>query len=282
MLPANLTLDSVHLTVTSLDRSIAFYERSLGFQLHRREAGVAGLGAGQSDLLSLAEKPAARRPARTTGLYHFAIVVPSRLELAQVLKRMAETQTQADGFSDHYVSEAIYLSDPDGNGIEMYRDRPRSQWYDTRGKFNMGTDPLDLDGLLSELPGGGEPWSGLHPDTVLGHVHLHVRDIPEAQTFYCSVIGFDLMASLGSALFVSAGGYHHHVGLNVWNGVGAPPPPPESVGLRHFVIRVPGADEVDRLLDRLSHADVPVAEDNHGWFFRDPSQNGIVVQAGPD
>jgi catechol 2,3-dioxygenase len=279
MLPASLSLDSVDLTVSNLDRSIAFYETSLGFKMHRRDGLTAHLGAGGPDLVVLTEVAGARRHPRTTGLYHFAILVPSRVELAQVLKRLTDTQTPVEGFADHLVSEAIYLPDPDGNGIEMYRDRPKSDWYDAQGKFKMGTEPLDLDGILGELQGRSDNWAGLDSSTVLGHMHLHVRNIPEAGKFYNDVLGFDLMASLRSALFISAGGYHHHLGLNIWNGAGAPPPPPNSVGLRHFTVRLPGAGEADKLLGRLSDANVPVEKTQAGWYFQDPSQNGIVIQA---
>ena len=277
-LPNTLALDSVQLTVSNLDRSIAFYEHSLGFKLHRRETDTAYLGAGRTDLLALTEQPGAKRVPRTTGLYHFAILVPSRFELAQVLNRLAETKTPVEGFSDHLVSEAIYLPDPDGNGIEIYRDRPRAEWRDEHGNFRMGTDPLDLDSVLAELNGHSDPWNSLHPETVLGHMHLHVRQIPEAQNFYCHILGFDLMMNIGNALFVSAGGYHHHLGLNVWAGVGAPPPPPNSVGLRSFVIRLPNRNEIDQVLDRLRAANVSIEENAQGWFFRDPSQNGLILQ----
>lgn len=277
-LPNTLSLDSVQLTVSNLDRSIAFYQHSLGFKLHRREADTAYLGAGRTDRLALTEQPGAKRVPRTTGLYHFAILVPSRLELAQVLNRLTETQTPVEGFSDHLVSEAIYLPDPDGNGIEIYRDRPRAEWRDEHGNFRMGTDPLDLESVLAELNGPSETWHGFPPETGLGHLHLHVRQILEAQNFYCNILGFDLMMNIGSALFVSAGGYHHHLGLNVWAGVGAPPPPPNSVGLRSFVIRLPNRNEVDQVLDRLRAANVSIEENAQGWFFRDPSQNGLILQ----
>jgi catechol 2,3-dioxygenase len=280
-------LGHVHLTVSGLDRSLAFYQQALGFKVHRRDetAGTAWLGAGGPDLLILTELPGAKRPRGTTGLYHFAILTPSRLELAQSLKRIAETRTPVEGFADHYVSEAIYLPDPDGNGIEIYRDRPRADWRDANGNFRMGTDPLDIDGLLSELDGGNgksserSEWSGLDPATRLGHMHLHVRNIPEAKAFYCDVLGFDLLMNIGSALFVSAGGYHHHIGLNTWQGVGAPPPPPGSVGLRYFTVRLPNQAELDKVLDRVRGAGAPVEEEAEGWLVRDPSQNAIVFRA---
>jgi catechol 2,3-dioxygenase len=278
-LPPALTLGYVHLTVNDLDRSLVFYQNALGFNVHRREGGTAYLGAGGADLLALTEQRGARHYPRRTGLYHFAVLVPSRLELAHSLKRIAETETPVQGFADHLVSEAIYLSDLDGNGIEIYRDRPRNEWVDADGNFRMGAEPLDIDGVLSELRGNGSEWTGLHSGTVLGHMHLQVRNIAEANAFYCNVLGFDLMAHLGSALFISAGGYHHHIGLNTWASLGAPPPPPDAVGLRYFVIRLPNQAEVEKVLGRARNVDLPVEEHAQGWWVRDPSQNAIVLAA---
>ena len=240
MLPPNLSLGYVHLTVSNLDRSVAFYQNALGFKLHQRENGTARLGAGGPDVLALTEQPGAQHHKGRTGLYHFAILTPSRLALAHSLRRLAETRTPLQGFSDHLVSEAIYLADPDDNGIEIYRDRPRAEWVDAQGNFRMGSEPIDMDGILSELETHPEPWDSLHPDTILGHMHLHVRNIPEAQKFYCEVLGFDLMMNWGgAALFVSAGGYHHHLGLNTCQGARAPPPPPEAAGLRYSILHLP-------------------------------------------
>ncbi|MEK7786740.1 MAG: VOC family protein [Chloroflexota bacterium] len=281
----DLTLGYVHLTVSNLERSLSFYQNSLGFKMRRDDstAGTAWLGAGGPDLLVLTELPGAKHSRGTTGLYHFAILTPSRLELAHSLKRIAETRTPVEGFADHHVSEAIYLPDPDGNGIEIYRDRPRADWRDAQGNFRMGTDPLDIDGVLSELDGRDDErserseWSGLDPATTLGHMHLHVRSIPEAKAFYCDVLGFDLLMNIGSALFVSAGGYHHHIGLNTWQGVGAPPPPPGSAGLRYFTVRLPDQAELDKVPDRVRAAGVLVEEHAQGWLVRDPSLNAMVL-----
>ncbi|MEK7325963.1 MAG: VOC family protein, partial [Chloroflexota bacterium] len=188
-----------------------------------------------------------------------------------------------DAFPNVYVDFYLYLSDPDEIGIEIYRDRPRADWRDAQGNFRMGTDPLDIDGVLSELDGRDDErserseWSGLDPATTLGHMHLHVRSIPEAKAFYCDVLGFDLLMNIGSALFVSAGGYHHHIGLNTWQGVGAPPPPPGSAGLRYFTVRLPDQAELDKVLDRICAAGVLVEEHPQGSLVRDPSQNAIVL-----
>lgn len=275
------TLGYVHLTVSDLKRSLDYYQNALGFNLHKRKNGIAHLGAGKQDILVLTEVPGATRPRRASGLYHFATLVPSRLELAQSLKHIAETGTPVEGFADHLVSEAIYLSDPDGNGIEIYRDRPRSEWYDEQGNFKIATDPLDLDGVLAELENAATPsWRGLDPETKLGHMHLHVANLPQAESFYNGVLGFDLMARYGPmASFVSAGGYHHHIAFNTWAGVGVPPPPPGSVGLREFVVRLPNVEEMSRVIDRIQEAGLPIEETDEGVLVRDPSKNAIVLTA---
>lgn len=274
------TVASVHLTVSNLERSLAFYQHALGFQIHGRNGKTARLGAGKADFLVLTEQPGAKPYPNRTGLYHFAILVPSRLELARSLKHLAETQTPLQGFADHLVSEAIYLADPDGNGIEIYRDRPRSEWRYSNGAIQMATDPLDIDGVLAELKTHTEEWKGVHPDTRLGHMHLQVANIKDSEAFYCGVLGFDLMARYGpSALFVSAGGYHHHIGLNTWNSYGAAPPPPNSIGLRYFEIRLPNAAELDKVADRVKKAGVSLEETSDGSFLHDPSQNGIFLTA---
>jgi len=276
----NTKLGHVHLTVSDLDRALAFYQDIIGMQLHRREGQTAFLGAGQADILKLTGRPDARRVSGVTGLYHFAILVPSRQALARSLRRIAETRTPVQGFSDHGVSEAIYMPDPDGNGIEIYRDRPRDQWPFANGELQMVTDPLDVEGILAELAGQADVWPGLAPETVLGHVHLHVSDIAEAESFYGEVIGFDLMQRFGhSASFMSAGGYHHHLGLNIWAGRGAPPPPPDAVGLREYVIRLARRAELDRIIDRVQQAGIEMEQRPEGWFLRDPARNGLILTA---
>jgi catechol 2,3-dioxygenase len=273
-------LGYVHLTVSNLEQALSFYQQSLGFQVHSRENGTARLGAGREDLVVLTEQPQARRVAGTTGLYHFAILVPSRLELARSLRHLGETRTPLQGFSDHLVSEAIYLADPDGNGIEIYRDRPRSEWQYDQGRLRMATDPLDIQGLLAELNDQPETWSGLHPETVLGHVHLHVAHINQAETFYVDVLGFELMVRYGpTASFLAAGGYHHHLGINTWNGVGAPPPPPDAVGLRWYIVYLPDEAELNRVAARVRQAGLPLEERPEGLLLHDPAGNGLILSA---
>ncbi|MCA1553455.1 MAG: VOC family protein, partial [Chloroflexi bacterium] len=269
-------LGYVHLTVSDLERALRFYQEALGFKVHRREGDTAALGAGRDDLLVLTEVKGARRVPRATGLYHFAILVPSRVELGYALRNMMQHELEL-GFGDHYVSEAIYLSDPDGNGIEIYRDRPRGEWTYRNGRPVMGTEMVDVRGVLGELQGQPEQWQGLHHDTVLGHMHLQVSDVRAAEAFYRDVIGFDVIANLGSASFVSAGGYHHHLGMNTWHSAGAPPPPPNLVGLRDYTVVLPTADALREVTERVRGAHVPLEQQDGDWLVRDPSQNGVLL-----
>lgn len=278
-------LGPVALTVSDLERSLRFYIDVIGFRLLQREENTAWLGTDQNTpLLVLTGQPDASPKRRhTTGLYHFAILVPSRLDLARSLRHLMETRYPLQGASDHLVSEALYLADPDGNGIEIYADRPRQAWPRRNGQLLMATEPLDLEGLLAELEQDDQAWSGLPEQTRIGHVHLHVSDLSQAETFYREVLGFDFMAGYGpSALFVSAGGYHHHVGLNTWAGLGAPPPPPDAVGLRHFTITLPDEAERSRLRAHLRDSGVSFVEQGKVISLRDPSNNGIHLAVGSE
>ena len=280
-LPPETKMGLVALTVSDLDRSLRFYINTLGFALIQRDDRSALLGAGGEALLDLVELPGARpKPPRTTGLYHFAILLPSRSDLARSLRHLAEARWPLQGAADHLVSEALYLADPDGNGIEIYRDRPRAEWPTRAGQVQMATDPLDVDGVLGELAQDGRPWEGLPAGTAIGHVHLHVADLRQAEDFYCGVLGFDVtQRGYPGALFVSAGGYHHHLGLNTWAGAGAPPQPSGTAGLRHYGIVLPDPSSLTSLLDRLSEARIPVEPYHDGWLLRDPSQNGLWLAA---
>lgn len=270
-------LGYVSLTISDLRRSVRFYQDSLGFQLLKEEGDTAYLGAGEDILLILVEQPGAIQYERRTGLYHFAILTPSRVELGNVLKNLIESNTQIQGGADHLVSEAIYLSDPDGNGIEIYRDRPRADWEYENGILKMATEPLDYQDILAEVDGKGKKWNGLDGETRLGHMHLHVADLTEAVDFYENTLGFDLQLYYGtSAAFLSAGGYHHHIGLNTWNGTGAPPPPPNSVGLRYFSVTLHNYDEMGQLVKRMEQAEASYEKNEDGLLVQDPLQNGIL------
>jgi catechol 2,3-dioxygenase len=273
-LPSTLRLGAVHLTVSDLDRSVTYYEDDIGLKLHHREDGVARMGVGEEDLLVLYEEPEARRAGRHAGLYHYALLFPSREELARAALRLAARKTPIQGASDHGTHEAIYLPDPDGNGIELAADRPRELWprpLDYAG----GPHPLDLDGLLAAVAGEdvrGEAGPGL----VVGHVHLHVGDLERGLAFYRDVLGFELVTFMpGAAAFVSAGGYHHHLGFNVWRGEGVPPVPGDRVGLRHWTVVLEDAEEVAAVSRRIHGAGIATEKREGGILVRDPW--GIAV-----
>ena len=280
-LPATTTLGAAHLLVADLDRAVLFYTETLGLFEHHRDKDTAYLATGTSDpWLRLTGIPGARRkPQRSTGLYHIAILTPDRPALARSLLHLVEQRYPLQGASDHLVSEALYLADPDGNGLEIYRDRPRAEWPLHDGKPVMNTLHLDLDSLLAEGRADTIPWNGLQPATRLGHTHLHVADLDAAVRFYVGVLGFDEMLRFGdSAAFVSAGGYHHHIGLNTWAGVGAPPPPADAVGLRAFEVVLPDADARDRVRERLTAARIQFTDNDGTITVADPSHNTVLLR----
>jgi catechol 2,3-dioxygenase len=270
-------LGPVCLTVADVNRQIRFYEDVIGLTVNHHDGDTVYLGTGSGDLLALVARPDAIRVPRTTGLYHFAILVPSRLALARSLRRLLELGVPGLGFADHFVSEAIYLSDPEGNGIEICRDLPRAGWKYVDGQLQMGTAALDIDGILSELNGQDSAWNGLHPDAVIGHVHLHVADTREAEAFYGALLGFDVMLRIPSASFLAMDGYHHHLGVNTWLGRGAPPPPPEAQGLRWATFRMPDAAALDDARSRLAAAGIPMESQPEGTLVHDSSGNGLLL-----
>jgi catechol 2,3-dioxygenase len=274
-LPATLRLGAVHLTVTDLDRSVGFYEDAIGLRLHRREDSVAVMSAGEEDLLVLYEEPGARRAGRHAGLYHYALLFPSREELARAALRLAETKTPIQGASDHGTHEAIYLPDPDGNGIELAADRPRELWPRPL-EYTGGPHPLDLDGLLAAIA-GEEPRGKAGPGLVIGHVHLHVGDLDRGLAFYRDVLGFELMTFMpGAAAFVSAGGYHHHLGFNIWRGEGVPPVPEGRIGLRHWTVMLDYPEEIEAVRERVRAAGIEVEDEGEGFLVRDPWEIATV------
>jgi catechol 2,3-dioxygenase len=276
------SLGEVRLKVSNLDRSIAFYRGIVGLQVEDRQGDVARLGAGgDRTLLVLEQVPDAivTPKERFSGLYHFAILVPTREALGVALRRLAAGGIRI-GQADHLVSEALYISDPDQNGIEIYRDRPRGEWeHDARGQVKMASDPIDWEGLLALAEGHAD--AAMPPDTIIGHVHLHVANLADAEKFYCGVLGFDMMADYlrqAGALFVSAGGYHHHLGLNTWQGAGAPLPPANGTGLAWYTIELSDADAMAAVIERLKSAGAPVSaiESDGCWMAYDPT--GIAIR----
>src|SRR3954447_23280958 len=265
-------MGSVELSVADLDRTIEYWQRVIGLRVLDREDCRASLGT-DTELLRFVEEPGAQPDHGHTGLYHVALLVPDRAGLARWLAHVAREQVELQGLSDHAVSEAIYLRDPDWHGIEVYADRPRSGW-DGRVFELMTTMPLDVQDLFGELEDPAtEPFDGLPDGTVMGHVHLRVADVPKTVEFYNGVLGMGVTAQLGpSAAFLSAGGYHHHIGANVWESRGAGPPEPGTAALRYATIVLPGSESVDRLAGELD------AEDSaDGPVVRDPSGNALVL-----
>lgn len=272
----------VELTVADMERSVQFYEEVLGFKVIKRAESRTTLGANNElPLLGLVEQNnASPKPHYTTGLYHFAILVPSRVDLARSLLRLAEMRYPLGGSSDHLVSEALYLSDPDDNGIEIYRDRPRGDWPRHNGQIQMATDPLDITGIVEEARHDSRPWQGLDPQTYIGHIHLQVANLKVAEDFYSGVLGFNVMLRAPGALFISAGGYHHHIGLNTWNSRGAPQPPSNSAGLRLFTISLPDEAEQGRVLTRIQAAGLAFEQHQGVVVLHDPWNNGIFLTVG--
>src|SRR5512145_3299441 len=279
---------TVYLRVADLENQIAFYQQVLGFQLHWREENNAGLGAGGADLLHLTEEPNLKKYRGVTGLYHFAVLFPNRRELARAIARLIALK-YPNYPTDHIMTKTTYLDDPEGNGIELYTESPEDgTWtmangqYITRradGSLSDGREHLDVDALLKQLNEDDRLDAPVPPETRLGHIHLHVRDIDEAVDFYHGTLGFDVMgvAKAFRMAFVSAGGYHHHIGLNTWQGEGAPPPPPDAAGLRHFAIELPDQKALDEVTARVEKAGISANQTEAGLLLYDPSQNGVLL-----
>ena len=268
----------VVLTVRNLAAMVAFYQQSIGLKLLERSGSTAMMGVEDRCLLMLNENPLAKHPGRTTGLYHFAILLPSRAALARQLHHLVETGVHLQGAADHLVSEAVYLADPEGNGIEMYRDRPRDQWPQENGQLRMASDPLDFEGLLAEVQLRQEPWLGLPVETVMGHVHLRVSDLSAAEDFYRTVLGMNLMLRFGhSASFLSYHGYHHHIGINTWESLGRPQAPAGSQGLNEVVIQAPDMALFNRIKAVTKLEAGAIEPHDSKLALRDPSGNAVVI-----
>ncbi|MBE2267043.1 MAG: VOC family protein [Anaerolinea sp.] len=274
-LPDSAHIGGVRLRVKEMERALQFYRDLLGFTAVRGEDNTVTLSDGQSPpIITLAEHPdAIPKPRRTTGLYHVAILTPDRPALGKVFKRLIESGYPFDGASDHVVSEALYLPDPDGNGLEIYRDRPRETWVLIQNQVQMDTKPLNVRSLLDDADSSA--WTGIPAGTIIGHVHLHVSNLARAEAFYADLLGFDVMQrTYPGALFMAAGGYHHHLGTNTW--AGAAPPPARSVGLDWFDLVVPGA--ADDLMRRIHAAGLPIGmDDSEAVLVHDHDGNYVRI-----
>ena len=275
---------AVHLGVTDGDLALRFYRDYVGLTPLPSSDAAIRMGAGNRELVVL--HPGAERPVvpHTTGLYHLAILVPDRRELARVVARLGALGWEQSP-TDHLTTKANYLWDPDGNGIEVYAESPEDGTlgfadgtmvaYDKAGRQRSGRDPIDLDELFSHLSESDSLRSPMPEDTKMGHVHLHVADVEEALGFYHELVGFDVMGKMPGVGFVSAGGYHHHLGLNTWAGRGARPAPPGSAGLRHFTVEVPTRGDLNAVAGRLERAGVSVSETGESFSASDPSANAV-------
>jgi catechol 2,3-dioxygenase len=283
----------VSLKVANLENQITFYTQVLGFKLHWRDGNKAGLGAGGADLLRLTEEPNLKRYRGTTGLYHFAILFPDRKELARAMARLFTIRYE-NYPTDHIMTKTTYLDDPEGNGIELYAESPEDgTWTLTNGEYitrrkdgslSNGREPLNVNELFALLSQDDALDQPVPSETRVGHVHLHVRDVDEAVNFYHGIIGFDVMgvAKAFRMGFVSAGGYHHHLGLNTWQGEGAPPPPADAAGLRYFTVELPNQEALDQVIARIDAAGIASNQTEDGLLVYDPSQNGVMLSLRPN
>lgn len=244
-LPPDARIGRVDLTVHDLEGELKFYETILGLRVLDRQGNVAHLGTDTPIVALHEDATAIRRPRSAAGLYHMAILVPTRAALGGVLRRLVDHRWPLEGASDHHVSEALYLSDAEGNGIEVYADRPRSVWQHD-GKIHMTTGPMDVQSVIAEAPAAAAP----PPGTIMGHVHLQVGDVPTAEAWYRETLGLDLTARYGGqASFLSVGGYHHHLGMNAWQSRGAPPAKDGETGLKSYTFAVPGLHKAHEARD---------------------------------
>lgn len=284
---AKTGVGAVEIGVTDADRARRFYRDYVGLMELPSEGAPIRMGVPGRELVVLHPDAERRVVPRTSGLYHLAILVPDRRELARVIARLANLRWDQYP-TDHVMTKANYLWDPDGNGIEIYTESPEDGTmgmvngtfgaWDKDGRPRSGRDPIDLEELFSHL-GDADRLDAQMPDsTKMGHVHLHVADVDEALRFYHDLVGFDVMGHVRGMGFVSAGGYHHHLGLNEWAGRGAPPAPPGSAGLRRYTVELPTQRDLDDVINRLEHGDVAVVEEGDGFAAVDPSANRVLFR----
>ncbi|MCM2677096.1 VOC family protein [Alkalicoccobacillus plakortidis] len=272
-------LGHVRLRIANLEKSIHFYKEIIGFPVVQQHGSEAHLSVEEGEpLIILEEIPNAKRlPERSAaGLYHVAILLPDRASLASILYHFADKQVRI-GQADHLVSEALYLSDPDGNGLEIYRDRDRSDWnVDSSGDYVMASDPINIENLLTEAD--EHSWSGLPKGTIIGHVHMHVADLEETEAFYRDVIGFETVGNYRAmqAKFMAAGRYHHHLGFNIWAGKDVPPTPATAVGMTYYTIKLVNEQEQNDLIERLKQANHNYRQEGNTLWVIDPA--GMTIR----
>ncbi len=282
---AIIEMGPVALTVADLSRSLSFYQNVLGCTLLARGEDSAVVGSERPLLLLIERRNAQPRPAYTTGLYHVAFLLPGRADLARALRHLIASDYRPGRMEDHGISEALYLWDPDGNGIELYRDRPRSAWPWRNQKLEATADPstpLSDESLLAELTGSADTWRGLPAFTRIGHVHLQVADLAQSAAFYQGILGFDeSITGIDGASFFSVAGYHHHIGCNIWESAGAATPPAAATGLRFFTLLLREREQAAKMLARYHAAGQAAEEYGHNYLLRDPSGNGVLLATEP-
>jgi len=268
----------VHLNVLDLNRAVQFYKEVIGFKVLEEATNKVVLTADGKTPLLVIEQPENVTPkeARRSGLYHFALLLPKRADLGAIIKHFIQQNVRI-GASDHLVSEALYLSDPDGNGIEIYIDRDPSVWSWDKGQVAMSTDPLDIESIIAES--ADQTWEGLPVGTVMGHVHLHVANLPKTEKFY-NALGFEVVTNYPGALFMSNGKYHHHIGLNIWNGDGVTRPTPGSVGLQSYTLIYPNETVLKEAIGKVEALDAKVELNGSEFMTEDPSGNRINLRIG--
>lgn len=276
---SNIFVTEIHLKVEDIDRSLSFYQDIMGFKILRNEEKLAVLSADGITPLITIEQPVdviAKIPRRT-GLYHFAILLPTRASLGLFIKNIIKTRYPITGGSNHGVSEAVYLQDPDDNGIEVYVDSDLDTWRWHNERLEMVNKPMDYEGIVAEA--GDLEWEGIPRETIMGHIHLHVADLNKSMIFYIDGLGFDLIQEMqNTAVFTSSGGYHHHIAFNIWNGKGAKALPDNSVGMKYYSLIFPDEKSRAKGIERLDELGFPVMHKENNIFVRDPSDNLIELQ----
>jgi len=282
-------MGQISLRVANLDNQIEFYTKAMGFKLHWRDGDKAGLGSGGQDLLIMTQESNLKKYRGVTGLYHVAYLFPSRRELAIAMARLFAIK-YPNSPTDHIMTKTTYLDDLEGNGIELYCESPEDGSWSmadgdfvtkrTDGSLSNGREPLDVEDLFTHIKENDRLDAPVPLEMRIGHVHLHVRDVDEAVDFYHGIIGFDVMGNAPAmqAAFISAGGYHHHLGLNTWQGKGAPHPPEDAVGLRYFTVDLPDQKAYDEVVARVDAAGIPSNRTGDGLLLHDPSQNDLILR----
>lgn len=273
----NMYVTNVEIKVKDLQRSLKYYQDIIGFKVLQEEANKATLTAdGQTALVTIVQpETIEEKSSLTTGLYHFALLLPTRRDLANIITHFRQTGVYF-GASDHDVSEALYLRDPDENGIEIYTDRPESEWTWTTDQVHMVTEPLNIPAILAEATG---EWHGLPTNTVMGHIHLSVSNLKDAEQFYTQGLGFDIVTRYGGqALFISTGRYHHHIGLNTWYSENAPKLGENQVGLKTYSLRLDHEKQAEQIKENLRAIGAPIVEFDGGFQTEDPAGNIILLK----